>query len=294
MQLIRKDPNRPVLRDHTEMIGGLPLRTLTFPMLAQTGCVDHVFTTREGGVSSGDCAAMNFNYDREDDPMVVDANYQRIADAFGGGRSLRHFVCAHQGHTGNVRVVDERDGGEGTLFRRWGKDVDGMVTNTPGLILGVFTADCTPVYLVDPVHRAVGLVHSGWRGTAAGIAANAIDLMRTHFGSDPADLVCAVGPSICRDCYEISEDVATAFRDRFGSRADQILFDPHTRKGAQHWQLDLWQANRLVLENAGVLPEHIQVTDVCTRCNAELLFSHRAAGEHRGNCAAFLSLKLPS
>lgn len=153
MQLIRKDPNRPVLLDRSETIGGLPLRTLTFPMLEQTGCVDHVFTTREGGVSSGDCAAMNFNYDREDDPMVVDANYQRIADAFGGGRSLRHFVCAHQGHTGNVRVVDVRDGGEGTLFRRWGRDVDGMVTNTPGLILGVFTADCTPVYLVDPVHR---------------------------------------------------------------------------------------------------------------------------------------------
>ena len=291
MELIRKDPNRPVLLDRTETIGGLPLRTLSFPMLEQTGCVDHVFTTREGGVSSGDCAAMNFNYDREDDPMVVDANYQRIADAFGGGRSLRHFVCAHHGHTGNVRVVDVRDGGEGTLFRRWGRDVDGMVTNTPGLILGVFTADCTPVYLVDPVHRAVGLVHSGWRGTAAGIAAGAIDLMRTHFGSDPADLVCAVGPSICRDCYESSEDVAAVFRERCGTQADQILCNPHTRDGALHCQLDLWQANSLVLENAGVRPEHIQVTDVCTRCNAKLLFSHRAAGEHRGNCAAFLSLK---
>lgn len=291
IQLIRKDPNHPVLNDRTENIGGLPLRTLTFPALEAAGCVDHVFTTREGGVSSGDCTAMNFNYDREDNPMVVDANYQRIADAFGGGRSLRHFVCAHQGHTGNVRVVDENDGGEGTLFRRWGKDVDGMVTDTPGLILGVFTADCTPVYLVDPVHRAIGLVHSGWRGTAAGISAGAIALMRTHYGTDPSDLICAVGPSICRDCYEISEDVAAVFRDRFGAQADQILGDPHRKNGTLHCQLDLWQANRLVLENAGVLPEHIQTTDVCTRCNAKLLFSHRAAGEHRGNCAAFLSLK---
>jgi YfiH family protein len=289
--LVRKDPARPVLKDRTVVLEGLPLRTLSFPILENTGCADHAFTTREGGFSAGDCTAMNFNYAREDDSLVVDANYQRMADAFGGGRSLGHFVCAHQGHTNNVLAVDETNGGEGTLFRRWTDPVDGMITDTPGLILSVFVADCTPVYLVDPIKKAIGLVHSGWRGTAAGIAAVAIQMMTEKYHSTPKDLVCAVGPSICRDCYEISDDVAAVFRERFGENAGQILTDPHTKDGILRWQLDLWQANRLVLEKAGVPADQIQTTDVCTRENPKLLFSHRAAGERRGNCAAFLSLR---
>ena len=170
----------------------------------------------------------------------------------------------------------------------------------PGLTLVTFFADCVPLYFVDPVHRAIGLSHSGWKGTVHRMGQKTIEAMGEAFGTKPEDLCVCIGPSICRDCYEVSEDVADAFKEEFGAEISQddstscyswngksILMN----KGNGKYQLDLWGANRRVLLDAGILPEHLAVTNVCTKCNPDLLYSHRVMGDKRGNLAAFLSLK---
>lgn len=280
----------PVVEQHAFIADDLATEFLTFPNLTATGAVDHYFSTRVGGYSTGECAEVNFNYRREGDREAVDKNYARAAQILGGERTIKDFVCTQQTHSTNVKQVDAAFRGRGTVLPLDYTDVDGLITNTPKLVLTVFVADCVPVYIVDPVKRAIGLVHSGWRGTVGQISAKAIRMMADAYGSDPSDLVCAVGPSICVDHYEISEDVAQAFINAFGAEAlgSRGILRP-SREG--HYKLDLWEANRMILENAGVPRENIAVTDICTRHNPEYLFSHRAVGDHRGNCCAFLSLK---
>jgi hypothetical protein len=154
-------------------------------------------------------------------------------------------------------------------------------------MLSTFYADCVPLYFVDPVHRAIGLSHSGWRGTVARMGQVTIDAMREAYGSDPKDLYCAIGPSICQDCYEVGADVAEPFCAAFPGHEHEIL---RQNPGTQKYQLDLWRANEIVLSDAGVLKDHIAVTDVCTCCNPTILFSHRASHGKRGNLGAFLCL----
>lgn len=282
----RKGP-RPVMRQQVYEAEGIATEILTFPSLDATGLVDHFFSTRIGGHSTGDCAEMNFNFHREVDARAVTTNYRRAAAILGGGRTIDDFVITRQTHSDHIRRVTAADRGQGVTRPADYSAVDALITNVPGIILTAYTADCVPVYLVDPVHRAIGLAHSGWRGTASKIAAKTLAAMHDAYGTHAADCVCAIGPSICRDCYEISEDVAAAFRGAFGANAASLL-EP-ARSG--HYLLDLWAAGRLILEAAGVPPAAIAVTDICTRCNSDLLFSHRAAGERRGNCCAFLSLR---
>ena len=212
-------------------------------------------------------------------------NFRRVADELGV--TADRFVFTDQTHTDHVRVVTEADAGCGLTRERTYQDIDALVTDVPGLVLSVFVADCVPVAVVDPVRRAIGLAHSGWRGTVAGITEKMIRCMTAQYGSDPKDLVCAIGPSICRDCYEISEDVAEQFARAFAGHESEILTDKHNG----HYQLDLWKANELVLRRAGVPAAHISVTGICTCCNKEVLFSHRGAHGMRGNLGAFLMLR---
>ena len=167
-------------------------------------------------------------------------------------------------------------------------ETDGMITNVPGICLVTFYADCVPLYFVDPVKKAIGLSHSGWRGTVGKIGAETVRTMQEEFGTDPADLLVGIGPSICRDHYEVSEDVAEEFRLAFPGKEEQLL---EYRGNPGHCQLDLWEACRITLMEAGVKEQNISVTDICTACNPELLFSHRASGGKRGNIGAFVMLK---
>ena len=162
------------------------------------------------------------------------------------------------------------------------------MTNVPGICLVTSYADCVPLYFVDPIKKVIGLSHSGWRGTVGKIGKETVRVMKEHFGCDPADILAAVGPSICQDCYEVSEDVIDMFRANFReSEYDRLFYAKENGK----FQLDLWKANELVLTDAGIRPEHMAVTNVCTCCNPELLFSHRASKGKRGNLAAFIALK---
>ncbi|MBO5610651.1 MAG: laccase domain-containing protein, partial [Eubacterium sp.] len=157
-------------------------------------------------------------------------------------------------------------------------------------ILGSFHADCPPVYIIDPVKRAIGLVHSGWKGTKGKISAKAIEKMKENYGSNPEDLVCAIGPSICGPCYEIGKDVAEEFGSSFTEKelSEYEILIPYPE---DKFRLYLWNAIKLTLLQSGVKEENILVTDICTRCNPDLLFSHRIHHENRGNLCAFLSIK---
>lgn len=258
---------------------------LTFPELTATGAVEHLFSTRLGGVSEGCLGSMNLSYTRGDEKENVDENFRRIATALN--RKVTEFVFTDQTHTANVRVADARDAGCGIVRERGYHDVDGLVTNDPGIVLCAFFADCVPLFFVDPIRRVIGLSHSGWKGTVHKIGKETVQTMRREFGCDPADIVAAVGPSICGDCYEVSEDVAEQFRQAFSEDTGAVLRE----KGGGKYLLDLWEANRLVMKEAGILEEHISVTDLCTCCNPEFLFSHRASHGKRGNLGAFLALR---
>lgn len=259
---------------------------LTFPLLEQTGMVRHLFSTRVGGVSKDIYSSMNLSYTRGDDKEAVDENFRRIAEVLGCRTS--DIVCSDQTHTVNLRVVSGRDGGKGILRPKDYTDIDGLMTDEPGPVLATFYADCVPLYFVDTGKRAIALAHSGWRGTVARMGRCVVEKMREVYGTDPADIVAAIGPSICRECYEVSEDVAEAFAREFrGTRqTDEIL----TGKGGGKYLLDLWRANEIILTEAGIPTEQIQVTDICTCHNSEYLFSHRASHGQRGNLGAFLGL----
>lgn len=259
---------------------------LTYPVLEQLEGIVHGFSTRLGGVSRGIFSSMNLSFTRGDNEEDVRENYRRIAAAIGF--DYRGIVTSDQTHTTNVRVVTEEDRGNGIIKPRPYTDVDGMITNVPGLTLATFYADCVPLFFVDPVHRAVGLSHSGWKGTAGKIGRATVQAMAGEYGTRPEDLYACIGPSICQNCYEVSEDVTAQFREAFPpSDWDELFY----RKENGRYQLDLWEANRKVLSEAGIPKERISLPGLCTCCNPQLLFSHRASKGKRGNLGAFLGIR---
>lgn len=259
---------------------------LEYPMLRDTGIVKHGFSTRLGGVSGGYYESLNLSFDRGDDPEAVRENFRRIGEAIGV--QVEDMVMSKQTHTTNVRVVTEEDRGKGIVRDRDYTDIDGLITNVRGICLVTSYADCVPLYFVDPVRKAIGLSHSGWRGTVGKIGKKTVELMTESFGSDPADILACVGPSICSDCYEVSQDVIDKVKEVFDEALWESLF---YEKGNGKYQLDLWKTNEEVFQEAGILPEHIAVTNVRTRCNSRILYSHRVRGDKRGNLCAFLALK---
>ena len=259
---------------------------LTWPEFEKIPGFVHGFSTRLGGVSEGIYSSMNLSFTRGDKEKAVRENYNRISAALGF--SPEDIVTSDQTHTANVRVITAEDRGNGITKPRPYTDVDGMITNVPGLVLATFYADCVPLYFADPVHKAVGLSHSGWRGTAAGIGAVTVKELQKHYGTRPEDIYAAIGPSICQDCYEVSEDVILEFQKTFSRELWKDIF---YRKENGKYQLNLWEANRQILLGAGILPEHISMPNLCTCCNPEFLYSHRASQGKRGNLGAFLGIK---
>lgn len=253
---------------------------LSYPLFEETGAVNHGFSTKLGGVSKGHCATMNISTTRGDDPAAIEENKRRIAAAIGVRPESMTFT--HQTHTTNVAVVRAED--EGKRFM----ETDGLVTNVPGICLVTFFADCVPLFFVDPVKKVIGLSHSGWRGTVGKIGKVTVEKMVSEYGCDPADIRAAIGPSICQDCYEVGEDVIEQFKENF---AEELWAELFYKKENGKYQLNLWRANEAVFREAGIVKEHIAVTNVCTHCNPDILFSHRTTGDKRGNVSAFLALK---
>ena len=276
------------LRNHT-LNNGCVVPLLHFKRLEEIEFIEHCFTTRGGGTSRGIFESMNLSFTRGDANGCVLENYRRIAEAMG--TDIFDFVTSDQTHTTNVMRVGKSQQGTGVVKSRTYTDVDGLITNEPNVVLSTFFADCVPLYFVDPVNKAIGLSHSGWRGTVNRMGLKTILMMEKEFGTKAGDVIAAIGPSICQDCYEISQDVAEHFVDEFATTDDPHASDILLYKGAGKYQLDLWECNRRVLVEAGVQEANIAMTNICTCCNPSLLFSHRASHGKRGNLGAFMFLK---
>lgn len=263
-------------------VEGVPF--LAFDKLTKAG-VKHGFSTRLGGVSKEHLYSMNLSFSRGDEPENVFENYKRIGNAIGF--KPEQLVFSDQQHETVIRKVSKMDAGKGITKERDYDCVDGLVTDEEGLCLATFYADCVPLFFYDPVKKVIGMAHSGWRGTVGRIGRCMIEKMQAEYGSNPSDIICAIGPSICKECYEVSQDVYDAFAVDFSNEElVQMFRDDHNGK----YHLDLWKTNEIILLSAGIQPEHLDMTDICTCCNPELLYSHRASKGMRGNLAGFMML----
>ncbi len=262
-----------------------PVPVIRYRSLDDTGIVLHGFSTRLGGVSEDIYGNMNLSFTRGDDPKRVKRNFEIISKEIGFDPNL--IVGTDQTHTANVRVVRREDAGHGITRPKNCHDIDGQVTNVPGLPLITYHADCVPLFFVDPVKKAIGLTHSGWRGTAARIGAETVHVLSETYGSDPKDIIAVIGPSIGQCCYEVSQDVADAFGEGFN--INEKLISRGKLEGK--YMLNLWEANRQILRAAGLSDENITITEYCTACHSDRLWSHRITGGQRGSLAAFLCLR---
>lgn len=242
------------------------------------------FSTRIGGVSEGCYGDMNLSFTVGDENEAVLENFRRFAAALDV--PVEDLVYSHQTHTTNVMRVNASHKGMGILRERDFCDIDGLVTNEPGLMLITSYADCVPLYFVDTKNRAVGLSHSGWRGTVGNICVSTLEIMEKEFGTKAQDVAACIGPSICKDCYEVSGDVAERFRERYDKAQQDIL----TAKEDGKYLLDLHRANYYNMINCGIKEENISMPDLCTCCNSAWLHSHRASKGKRGGLCAFLGI----
>lgn len=257
---------------------------LFFKRLAEHPGIKHGCSTRVGGVSTGDFSSMNLGFARGDADENVLMNYDRLCNAIGF--SKEQVVLPDQVHDTIVRRATKADRGKGIVKPRDYECVDAQITNEPGVALAVFGADCVPVFFFDPVKKAIGTAHAGWRGTIGRIAEKTVEAMERQFGSKRSDIEAYIGISVCGDCYVVGGEVA----ERFMAEFPEATAQSEEQKKDGTCQLDLWKVNRSILEQAGVLPENIVIGGVCTKCHSEVLFSHRVAGDKRGNMAGFLML----
>lgn len=248
-------------------------------LLAETGLVAHGFTSRLGGVSAGKVTGLNLGFRVGDDPEAVRRNYALVAADLG--LDLNRMALAKQTHTDCIRVVTQADAGKGIARESDIEDTDGLMTQCRGIPLMVFSADCVPLLLLDPVRGAAAAIHAGWRGTVKGIGGKAVRLMGEAFGSRPGDILAAIGPSLGPCCFAFSQEEAGA------------LFPKayHAARREDKVYIDLWAMNRDQLAAQGVPLNQIEVAGVCTVCQADRYYSYRAHREHTGRQGAVIMLR---
>lgn len=249
-------------------------------LVAEGITVPHCFTTRLGGVSTGSQASLNLAIGRGDSEANVRENLRILTDALG--MDMDKLVLTRQIHSDIVRVVTEADCA-GPFHRNY-PECDALVTNTPGVSLLVFTADCTPLLLHDPVTGAVGAAHAGWRGTVQAIGARTVEAMMRKFGSRPEDIRAAIGPNIGFCHFETDADVPQALIAAFGSEVEQFI-----RKSGDKYYVNLKEVNALILRSAGV--KHIDISESCTVCEHTRFWSHRYTKGKRGSQGALILCK---
>lgn len=296
---IRKKSSRPIDRMTYHEKDGV--EWFSFPILDQFRFLVNGFSTRSGGVSAGAGGSMNLSLAREV-AMNMDLteaqcranvleNHRRLSRAIG--YPMESLVFSNQTHTDNIRVLQEYDRGNGITRPNEFHDVDGMMTDITGQALMTLSADCVPLLIVDPEHEAIASVHSGWKGTLKRIGSKAVAMMHEVYGSAPEKLVAAIGPSICVDCFEVSKNVADRFLEQYDHALERglVRLGRLTESGKQKYHVDL---QRACMENfllAGMKEENVSLPDLCTSCNVDYLFSHRAAHGRRGNVGAVLMLR---
>jgi len=262
----------------------------TYGLFDEYRGVTHAITTRKGGVSAAPYATLNLGLHVGDDEDTVLRNRSLLSAITGCEPDALTFGA--QVHDANIAVVDASNAGGGF------EDTDALITDAPDIPLCVLVADCVVVGLYDPVRNTVGIAHAGWRGTLASIAQKTVDAMRATFGSHPRDIIASISPSIGPCCYEVGPDVVDAFYAGHDDIAPEVFSDPDMASAGSfaggvnedRKMLDLWKANELILEQAGVLPSHIETAGICTACDTDTWFSHRAEKGRTGRFAGILQL----
>ncbi len=258
---------------------------ITFPLLTACDKVNHAFTTKIGGVSQGIYATMNMSFTGGDEKDAVLQNYKNICNA--ANITFENLTLSHQTHTNNVKVITKEDIGKGIFKERDFSDIDGIITNLKNVPLVTQYADCTPLLFCDPVKEVVATSHAGWRGTISEIGLKTVKKMSEVFGCNPKDIIAAIGPCICKDCYEVDTPVYNAFKEN----GNFIMGEIFTPAYKDHFWLDLKEANKQILLNAGIEEENIDISDLCTCCEHKWFHSHRYTNGKRGTLAAIIELK---
>lgn len=257
---------------------------LTYNSLSEIKFINHAFTTRLGGVSKGEFSSMNMAFNRGDSVESVTENYKRFCAS--AGFDYESLTASAQDHNTFVRAVTSADRGVGIYKPRDLQSVDALITNEKGVTLVTYYADCTPLFFVDTKNKAIGLAHAGWRGTVGRIGEKVVRKMIELYGTDPADIKAAIGPAISVCCYEVDKPCADNFLALDDLETSRFVFPKENGK----FMIDLLETNRQVLIKSGVKPENITISDLCTNCNSELLWSHRATKGHRGTMSAFMCI----
>lgn len=274
------------LVEYTISTGILPM--VESPLFQRETGLQHGFSTRKGGVSKEHLASLNLSFSVEDAKENVLENFRRIGECFG--KTPEDFVLSKQSHETKVLKVGTKDRGKGITKDRDYEGIDALITDEKGIILSCFSADCVPILFYDPIHKAVGACHSGWRGTKGKILQNVVEEMRKHFSSNPAEILIAIGPSICKEQYVVSEDLALSFLEDYPDLGEDTA-SPIQRISKDKFQLDLWDLNRRIALDCGIKEEHISISGYCTMENPELFFSHRYSQGRRGLQGAFICLQ---
>ena len=257
---------------------------LTYNSFSEINFINHAFSTRLGGVSEGEFSSMNMAFNRGDNPDSVTENYRRICKS--AGFDFESLTASAQDHNTVVRAVTAENRGVGIYKPRDMQSVDALITNEKGITLVTYYADCTPLFFVDTKNRAIGLAHAGWRGTVGRIGESVVERLKECYGTDPADIVAAIGPAISVCCYEVDKPCADNFYALNDLDSSRFVFPKDDGK----YMIDLLEANRQILVAAGVKSENITISDLCTNCNSELLWSHRATKGRRGTMSAFMCI----
>lgn len=245
--------------------------------------VSHGFSTRIGGNSAAPYDTLNLSLNVDDDGDAVRANRRVFASAIGV--DFERIVVPDQVHSNSVKLITEADCGSGSLDHINAiHGTDALITNVPGVTLALHFADCVCIFLLDPVNRAIGVAHAGWRGTAGKIVSVTLDAMHNEFGSEPSSMLAAISPAICRNCYEVGPDTARQIFRAF-PHDERVL----SQSSLDKWRADLKTANFILLREAGITMENIAVSEECTSCNAEHFFSYRRDGR-TGRMGGWMSL----
>lgn len=244
------------------------------------------FSTRNGGLSEGYYSSMNLALHVGDDVEKVVSNRRRLAAALGF--PFEAWTSADQVHGNNIEIVtlDQKGKGRESLHDSIQK-TDGIVTNIPGILLTSYYADCVPLYFFDPTNNVIGLAHAGWRGTMLHIGSKMIDTMKQNFNSKVENIMVAIGPAIDKCCYEVDENVIKPLTSSLSLIPKEAIFDK--RNG--HFDLDLKKINQQILIEAGILPENIEMSSLCTGCNTNIFFSHRKEKGQTGRMASWIGIR---
>lgn len=256
---------------------------LTFTPLEKYPELLHCFTTRYGGVSKGCYESMNLGFSTDDRRENINKNYKILSDKLS--IDLNNMVKTYQTHSANIKYATDEDKG-----RFYDKipgyiDTDGLITDKKNIVLATCHADCTPIFFYDPIKKIIGMAHAGWRGTINNIAGNMIKKFTKDFNSNPQDIIAVIGPSLCQNCFEVDKDVAELILSK-NKNYEKFM----QTKGIKY-HFDLWEINKYILLKEGLTEKNIVISGLCTKCNNDLFFSHRAQKGERGLMLGIIGMK---